>query len=140
MLQSMAYSISQVMPQVIQTGLLVSFCTISKPDGTLTPSGAPSGNYVAIAGLSNIPCMDAVPREGTIEATEMREIREIQSKGYRHVALNGFYYPQIFPLIEGTLQATITDPGGEVTTYNLFGAEPDSQQTQTRLHLEVISV
>lgn len=140
MLQSMAFAVSQVMPQAVATGLFVSSCTFLTPDGVVGSSGAPSGNYVPInATLSNIPCMDAVPREGSIEATEMREIKDIQSKGYRHVCLAGYFYPAIFPLIQQGLQAIIADQVGS-TTYNVFGAEPDSQNTQTRLHLEVISV
>ena len=138
MLQTMAYALSRVVPSAIATGLIVSTCSVFQQDGNVGASGAPSGVY-DVPVLTNISCMDAVPRDLSIEATEMREIKEIQSRGYRHIWLAGDYYTQLFPLIQEGLQATITDAQG-ITTYNLFGVEPDSQNRMTRLHLEVISV
>jgi hypothetical protein len=138
MLQTMAFALAGVMPAAVKTGLFVSKCSVFQQNGNFGSSGAPSGVYDVLV-IANIPCMDAVPREGVIEATEMRGIKDIQSKGYRHVLLAGFYYPELFPLIQQGLQASIADPDG-TTVYNLFGVEPDSQNTQTRLHLEVISV
>lgn len=139
MLQTMAYALSQLMPQaVIPTGLMVSTCSIFQQDGNFGTSGAPSGNY-NVPVITNISCMDAVPREGTIEATEMKQVKEVQSAGYRHVLLSGPYYAQLFPLIQQGLRASITDPEG-TTMYEVFGVEPDSQDTMTRLHLDVISV
>ncbi len=141
MLQDFSYALSQVIPQAVATGLFSSLCTILQPDGNLGASGAPSGVFVAVAGLSAIPCMDAVPREGWIKADERRSMTQIQSGGFRHVALNGYYYDLLFPLIQGGLQAAITDAQGVTTTYNLLGCEPDSQAiSQTRLSLEVIAV
>lgn len=134
----MSFALAGVIPAAVKTGLFVSTCSVFQQDGNYGTSGAPSGNY-DVAVLTNIACMDAVPREATIEATEMREIKEIQSRGYRHILLAGDYYTQLFPLIQQGLQATITDASG-TTTYNLFGCEPDSQNRMTRLHLEVISV
>jgi hypothetical protein len=138
MLQTMAFALAGVIPAAVDTGLFVSTCSVFQQDGNIGTSGAPSGNY-NVPVIQHIACMDAVPRELSIEATEMREIKEIQSKGYRHVLLAGNYYADLFPLIQQGLQATVTDPDG-TTTYNLFGVEPDSQNRMTRLHLEVISV
>lgn len=135
---SLGYALSRVVPEAVRTGLFVSTCSVFAPDGNVGTSGAPSGLYTKPI-LVDIPCMDAVPRELAIEATEMREVKEIQSKGYRHVLLPGNYYANLFPLIQKGLQAQVTDQTG-TTTYNLFGCEPDSQNTMARLHLEVISV
>jgi hypothetical protein len=140
MLQSLAYALSRVMPSAVATSLFDSLCTIQQPSDTLGEGGAPSGTYTNVTGLANIPCMDSVPREGTIEATEMRDIREIQAAGYRHILLSGYYWPQIWPLIKRGLRAIVVDRDGTTITYNVFGAEPDSQNTSTRLHLTVISV
>lgn len=117
----------------------MSTCSVYKQDGLYGTSGAPSGNY-SVPVISAIPCMDAVPREGSIQATEMKEMKQIQSAGYRHIALAGNYYAALFPLIQQGLRASITGPDG-TTLYEVFGVEPDSQGiTQTRLHLDVISV
>ncbi|HET9304871.1 MAG TPA: hypothetical protein VFO46_02480 [Candidatus Sulfotelmatobacter sp.] len=127
------------MPAVLRSGLMNAKATLLQPDGTLGPGGAPSGNYVPITGLTNLACIDAVPRVGTIEATEMREIKEIQAQAYRHVALAGDYFAALFPLVKHGLQCSITDPNG-TAVYMVFGVEPDSQATQTRLHLVIKSV
>lgn len=134
----MAFALAGVVPSAVRTGLFVSSCSVFQQDGNIGTSGAQSGNY-SVPVITNIACMDAVPREMSIEATEMRDIKDIQSKGYRHVLLAGDYYAALFPLIQQGLQATVVDPEG-TTTYNLFGCEPDSQNRMTRLHLEVISV
>lgn len=123
----------------VYSGLLVSLCTVQRPDGVIT-NGAPSGNFVNVAGLINIPCMDAVLAPGNIEATEARELEEIMSKSYRHIMLNG-YYPQCFTTSAGSSGA----PQGwrvivDGVVYNLLGAEPDSQNTQTRLKCQLVTL
>ena len=138
MLQTMAFALSQVMPAAVDTGLFVSYCQINSPDGVVGASGAPSGTYSYF--LGPISCMDAVPSEIRISARDQRAMPQIETQGLRHVLLSGYYYPQIFPLIQAGLQAVITDPDGTSTTYNLDGCEPDSQKTQTRLSLKVIAV
>jgi hypothetical protein len=140
MLQTMAFAISQVMPQAVRTGLFVSTCSVLQPDGHLDTSGAPSGAFAAVASLTSIPCVNAVPGEGSIAAKQDRAPDQIQTQAYRHVALAGYYYDTIFPLLEEGLVADVTDALGVVTRYNLRNAEPDSQGTQTRLTLEVTSV
>src|SRR5580658_2274488 len=133
----------QLMPAVQKAGLFPSLCTIQQPDGNLTTDGAPSGVFLNVTGLVNIPCRNSVPSDGAIQATEARDLEEILSKSYRHIALNG-YYPILFTaaLFEGS-------PGGaqlgwqaivDGVTYNLLGAEPDSCQTQTRLRLQLVTI
>ena len=133
-------AIARVMPAAIASGLLVSLCTIQKPAGTYNPGGSPTGDYANVAGLINIPCMDAVESQGSIQATEVQALAEIQSKGIRHVFLSG-YYPDI---ISAATVVTGVGAGWRAVVdgiaYDLLGAEPDSQSTQTRLHLQLVSV
>lgn len=127
----------------VYSGLYNSLCTIQQPSGTFTTDGAPDGNFTNVAGLVDLPCMDAVLSDGSITATEARELEEILSKSYRHVSLNG-YYPT---LISGAV--LMGGPGGAAlgwqaivdgVTYNLIGAEADSQGTQTRLKLQLVII
>lgn len=127
----------------VWSGQLTSLCTIQAPDGARSPDNAPSGNYANVAGLINIPCKDAVLTDGSIQATEAKELEEIMSRSYRHVMLNG-YYPTLFR------DAVFTGgPGGQQMgwqaivdgiTYDLLGAEPDSFNTQTRLKLQLVTI
>jgi hypothetical protein len=133
--------VSRVMPTAVASGLFVSLCTAQQPSGGKTPYGQPGGNFDNVAGLVNLPCMDGVLSTGAIEATEVQELEEIMSRAFRHVVLNG-YYPAFFTDGAG-------GPGGQQkgwrvvvdgVVYNLMGAEPDSQNSQTRLKLELVVV
>ncbi len=133
----LSYEIAQVMTEAVNTGLFVSLCTIAQPDVNPGYGGAQTGNFTNVPGLVNIPCMDSVPSPGSITATESKTLQEIMSLGVRHVLLNG-YYPQV------------TTPDGQIPTawratvdgvnYDLIGVEHDSQNTQTRLHLHIVTV
>lgn len=127
-------AIKNVMPQAIATGLLSSLCTIQQPAGTYTPGGSPTGDYTNVSGLVNIQCMDSVPSVLSIQATETKALNDIMSAGYRHVFLNG-YYPAIIANVKNGWRAVV-----DGIAYDLLGAEPDSQETQTRLHLQLVSV
>jgi hypothetical protein len=133
--QGLAYEIAAVMPAATTTGLFVSSCTIMIPDGVFDAGGSPSGAYAAVAGLSMIPCMDAVPSMARIQATEVKALAEIMSKGLRHVLLNGSY-PQILGLKQAGSVRCLVDG----VYYELYGAEDDSQGTQTRLDMELVTV
>jgi hypothetical protein len=141
MLQSYAYDAQQAATEAqVNSELLVSLCTLMAPDGTVTDDGAPSGNFVPVEGLIDIPCMDAVLTDGSIQATEVRDLEEIMSRAYRHVFLNG-YYPQCFTTSAGESGAPL---GWQAIVdgvfYNLLGAEPDSQNTMTRLKLQLVTL
>ena len=99
------------------------------PTSGSTGAPAPINTYTPIAGMINIPCRDAPMSPTNVQANEVRDMKEILSKGYRHIFLTG-YYPQI---IYGGVQA------GWIATvdgipFELLGAEPDGSDTQTRLH------
>lgn len=128
------YAIQRVMPQAVATGLLVSLCTIQSPTGNVGPSGAPDNTFADVAGLVNIQCMDAVMSVDSIQATEVKSLEEIASSGYRHIFLNG-YYPEIIANVKNGWHAIV-----DGIVYDLLGAEPDSQSTQTRLSLRLWDV
>jgi hypothetical protein len=133
--------VARVMPLAVASGLFVSHCTAQAPSGGKTPYGQPSGAFVNVSGLVNIPCMDAVLSSGAIQATEVRQLEEILSSSFRHVVLNG-YYPAFFT--DGVGGRGGQQLGWRVIVdgviYNLMGAEPDSQNSQTRLKLELVTL
>lgn len=142
--QGLTYELDAVMPAATLTGLFVSSCTIQQPDGNYGQSGAPSGVFVDVAGLINIPCVDAVPSMMRVQATEAKSLQEILAKGFRHVLLND-YYPQL-------VEMQTTNEGQDVTAvslgwravidgmnYDILGAEPDSQKQMVRLSLQLIT-
>ena len=135
MYQGIQADINQIMVEVVDSGLMVSLATFQQPDGNLGPSGAPSGVWVNVAGLVNIPCMDAVT-SASVQATELKSLEDIMSKGMRHVLLNG-YYPQATP--DGQIPTNwraIVDG----VTYDILGVEHDSQNQMTRMELELVTV
>lgn len=132
--QSLSYEIPGVMAAALATGLFVSLCTIQKPDATFGPSGAPSNTYVDVAGLVNIACMTAVPSDARIQATEAKDLEEIQAKGFRHVTLNGYYANVLTGWRDGW--RAIVDG----VAYDIIGAESDSQNTQTRIMAQLVTV
>lgn len=134
MYQGLQADIAAVMPELISTGLLVSLCTIQQPSGGTTPDGVPNNVFTNVAGLVNIPCMDAVLSPGSIEATEAKELEDIMAKSYRHVTLNG-WYPQCIPGVATGWRAIV-----DGVTYDILGAEQDSQNTQTRLKCELVTL
>lgn len=141
--------VQQVMPAVVRSGLGRSLCTIQQPGTTYGPSGAPIGTYTNVPGLINIGCMDAPPSIARVQATEVKALAEIMQKGMRHLLLFGFF-PQLVavsgqgPISQGGVakgwRANVTEPDGTVITYDILGAECDSQTTQTRLELQLVGV
>lgn len=129
-------AIPQVMVAAVATGLFVSLCSVSQPNAALGTSGAPSGVYTAVAGLQSIPCMDAVPSTARVQATEVKELADIMSKGLRHMLLNG-YYPEATPdgQIPTNWRATV-----DGVVYDILGVEHDSQNTQTRMELMIVEL
>ncbi len=134
MLQTIAYPISQVRPAVTQAGLDVSLATFQSLDSAQGSTGNPVGTYTNVAGLVDIPCMDAPLAPGTISALEAKALAEIESKGIRHVSLDNYYPAVVAGWPEGW--RCIIDG----ITYDLIGAEADSQNSQTRVKLQIVTV
>lgn len=134
MYQGLSQEIAMVMPEAIATGRFNSLCTIQQPDGVITPDGGASGVFVNVSGLVNVPAKDAP--ESSIQATEIKGLQDILSKGLRHLLLNG-YYPEATP--DGQIPTSwraIVDG----ITYDILGVEHDSENTQTRMRLQIASL
>jgi hypothetical protein len=132
--QGIAESVSRMMGIMVASGLFTSLVDIQQPDGNFGASGAPSNVWVDVSGLTAIPCMDAPLAPGTISALETKALEEIESEGIRHVVLNG-YYPTIIAGWRNQWRAVI-----DSVDYEIFGAETDSQNTQTRLKLRLVTI
>lgn len=128
------------MPAAIAGGLMVSACTIQKPDGLLIGAGQPSGNWVAIAGLVGIRCMDAPKAVDRLMAQEKKSVPSVESLSYRHVLLSGYYGDMIpWGNPRPQLRAIVTGSDGVPITYDVQGVESDSQETQSRLALHLVT-
>lgn len=127
-------AIQNVMSAAKLTGIFVSLCTIQQPDGVLIEAGQPSGNYINVAGLVNIPCTAPPVSPVRLQATEVRAADDIQAFAPRHVLLSGFY-PSIQ---QGVAEGWIAVIDG--VTYTLMGAENDSQSRMTRLMVRFAGV
>ncbi len=139
----LAADVSNVIAEVVATGLLQSLCTIIAPDGLFGASGAPSGTYANVTGLVNLPCMDAPqpPSEIKLGAQQIRTQSQVTEMAPRHVWLAGFFPTLIAGWRTGYL-AEITDTVSGVTRtlrYEICGCEPDSQHSQTRMELKLVS-
>lgn len=132
--QSIAVDVADVMVEAIASGLYVSLLTFQSMDGGQGPTGNPPGTYSDVAGLVNIPCMDAPLSPGTISALEAKALADIEAKGIRHVSLNGYYPAAVTGWMAGW-RAMV-----DGFTYEVFGVEADSQTTQTRVKLQLVTI
>ena len=144
MLQSQAsFSalISQTMSGiVVQSGTFNSTVDIQAPDGNIGAGGAPSGVYVVVPGLTGILALVAAPSTTTIQSTETKKLGEITSTSKRYAVMDG-YFPQIVTGAAQGWRAVVTlTATGEIATYDILGAEPDSHNVQTRLSLQIVGV
>ena len=87
-----------------------------------------------VAGVVNIACQDAPPSIARIQATEVKAVAEILAKGMRHVALTKCF---LDATMWAGMAARATVDG---ITYEVLGAENDSQLTQTRVDLQLVTV
>lgn len=137
--QGLAREIGSVMVIARASGLFVSAASFSQPPVTQGPTGNITGNYTPITGLTAIPCMNAPQSDIRVSSDEVRTVTDIQAGRYRHVLLDD-YYPAVIAGWPQGWRVTITDPNSVVTLYTMTGAEADSQSTQTRLKLQVVTL
>lgn len=137
MYQAQSYNLAAVMPEALATGLFVSRATFQAPDGVIIGAGQPSGNFVEIDGYADIQCMNAPESNLRITANEAKSLAEVESSNSGHVLLQG-YYPEINDHTEW--RVVITDATGAPTTFDVLGAEGDSQSKMTRVKVTVITV
>lgn len=131
--QGLSYNISGLMPLALATGLFVSTCSAQAPTGALGPSGAPVASaFAPVTGLQNIACMKAPQSNLRIQADEAKSAKDVFQTGYFHVLLGG-YYPGFPPEQADAGWQVIIDG----VTYDMLGAEHDSQYVMTRLKIRV---
>ena len=130
------------MPTAVSSGLFVSLATIQAPDGLINPDGTPSNGFTNL--YVDIQCIDSVPSDAKIQATEAKDLQEIESKGFRHVLLAQHF---------ADAPATPGDPNAQEgwsglgyraivdgVVYDILGAENDSQRQMTRMELQLVTV
>jgi hypothetical protein len=137
--QTESFDLQAVMPAALDTGLFVSLVTIQRPTGVQTADGSPAAfggdsddGWNNVAGLVNIPCMNAPEAEARIRAKTDRNPEYIEAFQFRHLLLGG-YYPQIEQY--NNWRAIV-----DGQAYDPIGVESDSQGTQTRLLLQLAGV
>lgn len=132
--QNLNYAIANVMPTAYRSGLMPSFATLQIQSQVQGPTGNFADLWSNVAGLINIACMDAPESTARIQATEVKGVADILSKGMRHVLLNGYFVDA--PNWSAKGYRCVVDG----IVYDLLGAEVDSQSTQTRLDLQLATV
>jgi hypothetical protein len=128
--QDLTYEIEQVMPLAVESGLFVSMATILSPSVTQGPTGNTTSEFTAIDGLTDIQCMNAPLSEARISSTEMKDVSRVIAAGMRHVLLASFF-PNCKEWNELGYACTV-----DGVLYDIIGAEADSQEIMTRLHLQ----
>jgi hypothetical protein len=123
----LAYTLPEVMPAAIATGLFVSLCTIQQPDGLFVDAGQPSGNFVNVAGFIDIPCTAPPTSDLRITADEKKSLEKIETFSSLHVLLGGYYPGVEYGTGKGWRAVVDGYP------FDLLGAEHDSQKQMTRL-------
>ena len=128
------YSLANIMPQANIAGMFPSLATLQTLDQTQGPTGNPVGTWSNVAGVIDIPCKDAPASIARIQATEMKGVAEIMSQGLRHVLLNQCF---INAPNWAAMAARLVVDG---FTYEVLGAENDSNTIQTRVDLQLVQL
>jgi hypothetical protein len=100
-------------------------CSIQSPSGVLTADGSPDGNWNPVTGMQSIVCMMAPTNDLKITADEKKTSMEIEADNSSHVLLSAWY-----PTLETQTNWRAVIDGD---TFDILGAESDSQHTMTRL-------
>lgn len=133
--QQLQYEIDSVMPESIRTGLFVSLFTLLAPPAAQGPTGNPTGMWMSVAGVTNIPCMDAPPSPTRVQANEIRQMEEIMAMGLRHVLLSQCFVTAPTTWVGGGYRATV-----DGTLYDICGVENDSQNQMNRVELKLVTL
>jgi hypothetical protein len=143
MYQGLDYDLDAVMQAAADSGLYAWLCTITQPPAVFGPSGAPdpTAAYVPVAGMIDIAA-DVAPSSfgGGVQPTETKELVQILEKNILHVSLLGF-----FPTISQDWRALLSQPDGSggflpAVEYDIVGTENSSQQRQTRLSVQLVTI
>ena len=133
------------MPVAFGIGLFTSLASFFAPVQTQLATGNYVGTQTPIPGLQNIPCMNAPAAAGLIglSSDETRLIPHVEAERHRHILLNAYFSQLDTGFAQGaglgwTLQ--VINENGSVETLDFLGGEGDSQQIQTRVRAQVVTV
>ena len=140
MYQGIGIDLAQTVAEVNYSGYLSGTCTIQVPTGAQNADGSPANTWVAVSELTGLYCQIAVPSATAVQATEVKDLEEIMARSIRHVLLAGFY-PQLKQLKQaGQVQALLSLTGDSTYTFEVLGAEDDSQGQMTRFECQWVSL
>lgn len=131
---AMNYPLAKIMPEAYAAGWFPSLATLQTLVQDQGATGNPTGTWENVTGVVNIPCKDAPPSVARVQATEVKVVAEIMSKGLREVLLN-----QCFENAPNwaAMSARMLVDG---FTYEVLGAENDSDLIQTRVSLQLVQL
>jgi hypothetical protein len=131
---AITYPLQRYQEYAYNQGLFPSLGTLQQMVQDQGPTGNPTGNWQNVAGVVNIPCQDAPPSTARVQATEIKDVADIMAKGLRHILLNQCFVGAVE--WAGTGSRFIVDG----IAYEVLGAENDSQLSQTRLDLQLVTL
>lgn len=120
----------------LASGLFKSLVTIQVPDGAYTDNGFPSGDYVDVEGLVDLCAMVAPPSVARIPPSTSKTLSLQQAMNAAHVLLGG-YYPTAETAWRQGGRAVVD--GVIYPAQDILAVESDSQSTQTRMYIRVVS-
>jgi hypothetical protein len=143
--QGIAQEISQVMPVAYALGTFVALASFFAPSQIQLSTGNYENTQTPIAGLQNIPCMNAPAAAGVVglSSDETRLIPHIEAERHRHILLNAYFQALDTGFNQGAglgWQLQVTNEDGTTETFDFLGGEGDSQQTQTRVKAQLVTV
>lgn len=139
----LSYALPAVMQKYRDSGLASASVTFKQVSGTQLSTGQLDPTLVEVTGLTNIACQLAPLTIGSIAGSTQLATEKALSSAPRHLLLDGYYG-----------DVAVTDPFGNTVygpqtymkavidgvEYSVIGVDPDSQKTQTRLWVRVVSL
>ena len=139
--QGIQTAIDQVMPAALQTGLFVkatvTFQTPLDTSAGFTQTGFPTGAYVDVPGLTDLQAMVAPTSILRVSGNTIKSLSEQEALNSSHVLLGG-YYPDAEDAWRAGGRAVIN--GLTYENNDILAVESDSQKTQTRMAVRVVTI
>lgn len=139
--QGISIAIAAVMPAALQTGLFekatVTFEAPVATEAGYSGSGFPTGAFLPVAGLTDIVAMVAPTSISNVSGRTAKSIDQQEASNSSHVLLGG-YYPDAEEVWRAGGRAVIN--GVLYENNDILAVESDSQQTQTRMAVRVLTL
>ncbi len=139
MYEGLDYDLAEIMPMVVDSGVMKFYCNIMQPDGIFDTGGAPSGNYIPVAGLQGIIAMRGPMSMGKFGGSEQDSIERQQTTQPWHVLLDSYY-----PTLDGHTEYQakiwpITGTVADAIDHKIISIESGSQNIMTRIWVEEVT-